>query len=344
MALLTDLISPATLTGFTRAAFENHESNSDSLNVYLPNQTTPQNSVAIKLEDNGLVDVAEYRSYDAELDFANMGDVDEVVVRMLPLGVKIPISEFDQVSAIGSNESYLLDAVRRAAVRAARAVADRAELERGRVISTGKVAFHKSGRPALEDDFNRSADMDVTAPVLWSDGSANPIFDLQGWTDFYGETNGQAPGAIVGSPRALRALAQAKSLSVKLSDGATRPATPADVQATLDGYGLPPLQTYNRKVRRRNAETKRSELVDVLPGDRVFLLPAAGQSNLGATYWGRTLSSTKANWGIALADQPGIVTGVVENDEPPMITQVVADAIGQPILANPNLVLAAKVL
>ena len=41
---------------------------------------------------------------------------------------------------------------------------------------------------------------------------------------------------------------------------------------------------------------------------------------------------------------PGIVTGVVENDEPPMITQVVADAIGQPILANPNLVLAAKVL
>ena len=115
MALLTDLISPATLTGFTRAAFENHESNSDSLNVYLPNQTTPQNSVAIKLEDNGLVDVAEYRSYDAELDFANMGDVDEVVVRMLPLGVKIPISEFDQVSAIGSNESYLLDAVRRAA-------------------------------------------------------------------------------------------------------------------------------------------------------------------------------------------------------------------------------------
>ena len=41
MALLTDLISPATLTGFTRAAFENYESNSDSLNVYLPNQTTP---------------------------------------------------------------------------------------------------------------------------------------------------------------------------------------------------------------------------------------------------------------------------------------------------------------
>ena len=102
MALLTDLISPATLTGFTRAAFENYESNADSLNVYLPNQTTPQNSVSITLEDNGLVDVAEYRAYDSELDMANMGDVDEVVVRMLPLGVKIPISEFDQVSAIGS--------------------------------------------------------------------------------------------------------------------------------------------------------------------------------------------------------------------------------------------------
>ena len=344
MALLTDLINPATLTGYTRAALADYEGSTDSLTSHLPNQVVAQNTVSLRLADNGLMDAADFRAYDAELDFGKREDVDEQVIRLLPIGVKLAISEFEQVAAIGSNEDFLLDAVRRSAERAARAVADRMELERGRVISTGKVAFHKSGRPVVEDDFGRDSDMSVTAGTLWSADAAKPLDDLIAYLDAYTAKNGTEPGQIVMSNRALRALAKSDGLRLDLNGGGSRPASTSDVQNILDGHGLPEIRVYNRKVRRFNADTGRSELVNVLPDDSIFLLPPAGQSNLGATYWGRTLTSTKANWGIALADQPGIVAGVSENDEPPMITQVIADAIGQPVLANANLAMAAKVL
>ena len=166
-----------------------------------------QNTVSLRLADNGLMDAADFRAYDAELDFGKREDVDEQVIRLLPIGVKLAISEFEQVAAIGSNEDFLLDAVRRSAERAARAVADRMELERGRVISTGKVAFHKSGRPVVEDDFGRDADMSVTAGTLWSADTAKPLDDLIAYLDAYTAKNGTEPGQIVMSNRALRALA-----------------------------------------------------------------------------------------------------------------------------------------
>ncbi len=43
-------------------------------------------------------------------------------------------------------------------------------------------------------------------------------------------------------------------------------------------------------------------------------------------------------------EQPGLVTGVWRNPKPPMIAEVIADAIALPVLANANLSLAAKVL
>jgi hypothetical protein len=87
-----------------------------------------------------------------------------------------------------------------------------------------------------------------------------------------------------------------------------------------------------------------------LPDDRVLLLPAPVAEDdwmgtqLGATFWGRTLSSLEAGWGIAEADQPGVVAGVYRNEKPPMGIEVLSDAIGEPVLANAALSLSAKVL
>lgn len=345
MALLTDLIDPATLTGYTRAALADYEGSTDSLTSHLPNQLSGQNFVTVRREGAARADVAEFRAYDAEPDVAKGEDVEEETVRFLPITEKEVISEFEQVAAIGSNEEFLLNAVKRAAERRARAIANRMELERGRLIATGRVAFHKNGRPVIADDFGRDADMSVTAGVLWSDGEADPITDLTSYLDAYIAKNGTAPGQLILSNKVLRALAKAKGFRIDLAGagGGSRPATIPDVQSILDGYGVPEVRVYNRQVSRRNAQGK-SELVSVLPDDSIFLLPPAGQSNLGATYWGRTKSATKPGWGLALADQPGIVAGVSENDEPPMITQVIADAIGQPVMVDANLAMAAKVL
>jgi len=88
----------------------------------------------------------------------------------------------------------------------------------------------------------------------------------------------------------------------------------------------------------------------VLPDNELLMLPepvepdAWEQTQLGATFWGQTLSSQEADWGIAEADQPGVVVGVYRAEKPPMIAEVVSDAIGMPVLANANLSLKATVL
>ena len=71
---------------------------------------------------------------------------------------------------------------------------------------------------------------------------------------------------------------------------------------------------------------------------------AVDSTDLGATVWGRTLTSTEADWGIEDVEQPGIVAGVYRNPKPPMIAEVISDAIGLPVLANANLSMAATVL
>lgn len=344
MALLTDLIDPATLTGYTRAALADYEASTDSLVDFLPNHTDMQNLVSIRREGSARATVADFRAYDAEPDIEGGGEVEEETVRLLPITRNEVVSEFDQTAAIGTNEEFLLGAVKRGAVRGAQAIADRMELERGRVISTGRVAFHKSGRPVIADDFGRDADMTITVGTLWSDDTASALDDLNAAYDKYVDKNGFEPGALIGGNKVMRALSRNKDLRVSMADGTTRSARLSDVQDTLVDNSLPELRAYNRKVRVRNASTGKVELVSVLPDDSLFFLPPAGQSNLGGTYWGRTLTSTQLSWGLALADQPGIVAGVYRNEKPPVITEVIADAIGQPILVDANLSMAVKVL
>jgi len=67
-------------------------------------------------------------------------------------------------------------------------------------------------------------------------------------------------------------------------------------------------------------------------------------SALGATFWGQTLSSTDERYGIEPSEQPGIVAGVYRGEKPPMIAEVISDAIALPVLANADLSFSADVL
>ena len=67
-------------------------------------------------------------------------------------------------------------------------------------------------------------------------------------------------------------------------------------------------------------------------------------TQLGASFWGQTLTSTEPDWGIDDVEQPGIVAGTYRNEKPPMIAEVISDAIGMPVLANADLSLKATVL
>ncbi len=222
----------------------------------------------------------------------------------------------------------------------ARAVSDQIERLRGIVLQTGKATI----TGFMDDDFGRAAGHTVTAGASWATSSTDALGHLTTWYDTYLATNGEAPGAIVASTRVIRLMAGLTQFATQLSNGASRPATLADVNATVQAAGLPPIYPYDRRVSVGGVSTK------VLADDKLLMLPAPVETDawedtqLGATFWGQTLTSTSPDWAIASEDQPGLVAGVYRGEKPPMIAEVISDAVALPVLANADLSFVADVV
>jgi hypothetical protein len=345
MALWTDLVDPATLTGYARASLADYEARKGTLAQWLPNRTVSDIVARFVAGQSGLVNVAAFRAFDAEIEIGKGQGVKRVTLDLPALGQNIPISELDQLRSRNASEDAQLRAITRTTDVVVRAVADAIERMRGIVLTTGKATISQSNFVS-DDDFGRDAGHTVTLSggALWSaPTTSDPLANLQAWSDTYTDTNGEGPGSILMSRKAFRQMSANAAFKTQLVNGASRTATEADTRAILEGAGLPPVYLYDRRVSVAGTPTK------VIADDRVLLLPAAVDvndsegSDLGGTFWGQTLTSQAAEWEIPDADQPGIVAGVYRGEKPPMIAEVISDAIGLPVLANANLSFAAKV-
>lgn len=338
MALWTDIIDPATLTGYVREALADIEARKGNLARFLPNRTVPSLSVRFVPGQNGLVVEAKFRAYDAEPEVGKKPAAKRVTLELPAIGQEIPVSEYDQLRIRDASDEVILEQILVTARLVAQAISDRMERLRGVVLRTGKATITELG---ADDDFGRAAGHTVTAAALWSALPATSrLTDLQTWCDLYETTNGVPPGVILMSRRVSRVMAQGDEFKTSLIGGGSRPATAADVASIVEGAGLPPIELYNR----------RTQAGLVLPDNELLLLPEPVDptdwegTQLGATFWGQTLTSQEPDWGIEDVEQPGIVAGVWRNEKPPMIAEVIGDAIGEPVLANANLSLKATVL
>lgn len=342
MALWTDIIDPATLTGYARASLADYEARRGTLARWLPNREVADIVVRFVQGSSGLVDVADFRSYDAEPTIGKAPQGKRVSIELPALGQNIPVSEYNQLRQRNSNPSdeAVLATIQRTTDVVARAVSDQIERLRGIVLQTGKATI----AGFMDEDFGRAGGHTVTAGASWATSSTDALGHLTTWYDTYLATNGEAPGAIVTSTRVVRMMAALTQFATQLSNGASRPATLADVNATVQAAGLPPIYTYDRRVSVAGSGTK------VLADDKLLLLPApvdtddAEGTQLGATFWGQTLTSTSADWDIADVDQPGLVAGVYRGEKPPMIAEVISDAVALPVLANADLSFVADVV
>lgn len=339
MPLWTDLITPAELTGYVRTALEDLEVNQASLAPWLPNTFVSDINVRFVKGQAGLVAEASFRAFDAEPEIAGSTSGQRVTLEMLPLGQKRIISEYDQLRARNASDEVLRNSILKEAQNVAKAIANRIERLRGTVLETGRATVNQ-GNLAFDDDFGRTAGHTLTAAQLWSTSSVDRLTYLQTLVDTYKATNdGEVPGAIVGSQRVFTALAAGDQFKTTLVGGATRPAIAGEVRDYLVSAGMPPFTIYDR----------RTSGGRVLSDNKILLLPAPvdpmqGQSDLGGTFWGQTLTSQEADFGIADVDQPGVVVGAHKADSIPYIATVESDAIALPVLANANLSLVATVL
>lgn len=347
MALWTDLIDPATLTGYARASLSDYEAARGTLAQFLPNREVPDTVVRFVKGQTGLVEAARFRAFDAEPEIGKTPGGSRVTLELPALGQNIPVSEYQQLRTRNAADDAILNQILATTDRVVRAVSDAIERLRGIVLTTGKATINTAnfgGNFTSDDDFGRSSGHTVTAGAAWSTGSVSRLTDLQTWYDTYVATNGSEPGAILASNRVIRALASGTEFQTQLVNGGARPATLAEVQGLITAAGLPPIIRYDRTVNINGTRTR------VIPDDRLLFLPApvatddAEGTELGATFWGQTLTSTDSAYQIADSEQPGIVAGVYRNEKPPMIAEVISDAIALPVLANADLSFVADVL
>lgn len=334
MNLWADLISPAELTGYAREHQRNIEESKGSLAAFIPNREVGDIVATFFQGESGLQPEANFRAYDAAPEVAGGKGGRRVTLSLPALGQTVPVSEYVQLRSRNATDAEVRDKVLETVELVVEAVSDRIERQRGIVLATGKSTIDQHNYVA-EDDFGRAPELTTTAPQLWSDPEVSRLDYLETLADLYEEHNDERPGTLLVSRRIANALRKGKEFET-----VGRRTTSADVNDILTDSGLPTVTVFERKTFSGR----------VLPDDVALLLPAPvapdawNQTKLGATFWGRTLTSQDASYQIQASDQPGIVAGVYRNPTPPMIAEVTSDAIGLPVLANANLSLAAKVL
>lgn len=344
--LWTDVVTPAELTGYARAALEDYERTKGTLARWLPNRTIPDIVARFVAGATGLQPVAQFRSYDAETPTGALPGGKRVTIELPPVGLKFRVGEYDQLRARGAdNAEQVLSSVERATARVTGAVVDRIELERGKAIETAALNISENGF-VQTGSWSRSAGHTVTAATLWStSATAKPLDDITLWRDVYVAANGEQPGALLVSNRVVAALARtAEFLALSATTAGTPSLVSLDaIQAVLAAHGLPPIYIYDRQTKVGATTTK------VLSDNKVFMLPApvdpfdAEGTDLGGTFWGQTLESSEPDYGIEDAEQPGLVVGAWKTRDP-IAVWVHSNAIALPVLANADLSLVATVL
>lgn len=343
MLINTDYITPAELTGYVRAGAQDWARNQFSLARWLPNNPIDDLDFRFTRGGEGLIEAATFRSFDAESPIGARPGAFRVSGQLPPISRKIRLGEYDRLKQRKLDEK-IRGALMTDAERMTRSIMARMELARGDALVNGKVTISENGL-AVEADFGRSGTMSVAPGTLWSDlTNGTPLTNLLTWKELYITTNGELPGAIVTSTRVLNfMLRNAEIRALAATAIGTPTLVPVSMlEAVLTAHGLPQIYTYDAQIKVNGAATR------VIADDKLLMLPAPGDpsspdsSMLGATLWGTTVEATSPKYGVEIGEEPGIVAGSYETEDP-IALWTKAAGIGLPILANPDLSLVADV-
>jgi hypothetical protein len=346
MAIIFDgPVTPDALTTFVRNVPTPQEF---TLNQLLPDRFFTKNSIDVNAFTR-TNRTARFRAFDGRLNVSERDVMSTQTVKLPPLSSSISVGELERLNLEfartgGSNVAAIVDAIYDDGTNLTREVQARMEQARGDVLVDGKFTLAGEGGLYMEADFGVPAGNIIATPATpWSTvASATIIANMTTWVNAYVALNGFAPGGFITSKTVLGYLlqnAEIRSLAASLS-GTPSLVTRATVDNALDAFSLPPLLfTYDTQVDVDGSSTR------VVPVDRVIFVPP-NINDLGYTAWGisatalELVNSSEAD--LSFSQAPGIV-GVVEKSGPPYRQWTYVDAVGMPVLANPNLLMVADV-
>lgn len=344
MAISSDFVTPAELTGFVRnvptpAAI--------GLSKYLPDRQV-NDIEALITSVTRTNRTAQFRAYDTETPIGSRDSWSRKAIGLPPLGQKTVITEEERIrlEALrtgGSVVQQYIDAIYDDAKLNTDAVLWRMELARGDVLVDGKFTLAGENGLTLEADFGVPNTHIVNAATVWTDtANADPIADLRAWVEVWADDNqGAEPGIALMSRKRVSNLmnnAKIRALFATLI-GSPSLVTRDSVNRVLADQGLPRIETYDSQVSVGGVTTR------IIPQDKVIILPE-NASDLGYTAWGITAEAMELAGGsnptLTFEQTPGLV-GVVLKDGDPVRTWTKVGAVGMPVITDPNAILIADV-
>lgn len=333
-------IDPAELTEFARLARADFDAQSQSLARFLPYAPIDDIRFAYTRGADALVDEATFRAYDAESPIGRRPGTARITGEIPAISRKIPLSEYAQLRlrSADAQEAGIIAGVYRDAERLARGIAARIERARGDLLQTGKVTLAENGVYSTYDS-GRDASLTVTsAPSngYWSNHSGStPIADMIGWADTVEATNEASirPNRILVSTAIMGHLQQCdevRGFATAVANAPARVTMDAVRDAVLGLAGMT-LDVY---------ETPAGMTSSPMASNYVVLL--RDNVALGSTAYGIPLEASEPEYA-QVAPQPGVYAGAWKTKDP---INVWSHAVGLalPLLAAPDLTLAAKVL
>lgn len=347
MAIVFDgPVLPDDLTVFVR---EVPLPNQIRLNELLPDRHVQLNRVDVgTLTKTGRT--AKFRAYDAPVHRGQRDSATLTTVKLPPLSDSLSMGELERLQIEfartgGTNQAAFVNAIYNDAQNLTENVQRRMELARGDVLTDGKFTLTGEGGLTMEADYGVPAGNLVTPATLWTDHTnADPVTDLVGWIRAYLVLNGYLPAGMSLSFDALMDLQSNAKLKNQYATlvGAPSLLSPDQVRSVLQTYGLPPINmVYDSMVDVDGVSTR------VVADNKVVFTPPDPGTNLGYTAWGLSATSLElvndARADLTFEDAPGIVGIVDKSDAPPFRQTTFVDAVGMPVIENPNALMVATV-
>jgi hypothetical protein len=342
MALVFDLVDPQELVGYVRGVQLEQERNRFTLAAFLPNRNIDEIEYRITQGTLQMAESATVRAWDTESPIGSRQGLRRMFGELPPMSRKIRLGEEERLrkrKLETGDGAPIVNAIYDDAANMAGGVAARVERFRGEALQTGKIAINENGVEA-NVDFGRRTDFTVTAPVKWDVDGSDPISYLQALQELYNDENGETPGYLLTSRKVLTTLLANTAVRGYVGRGSYVPGsiTIPDLNAVLDAYDLPPIVTYDTKVRVGGAQVR-------VTNQKMATFLPANAGDLGNTTFGTTAEALDLTEARAIANDqaPGMVAVVLKTDEP-VATWTKAVAVGLPLIANPNLTLTSTVL
>ncbi len=319
---------------------------------FVLNQILPDVHITSNKVDLGLImqtnRTARFRAYDANLHIAKRDIATVTSVTLPPLSDSLGMGELERLKLEflrngGTNQGVFVNAIYNDATTLTRNIQNRMELARGDVLNDGKFTLTNEGGLTIEADYGVPSSNFVSPTTVWSTtASADILGDFDRWITAYINLNGYAPMGMWLSRQTMSYMLQNAGLRTAAGTllGSAAFLSRAQIDATLDAHQFPRvLGVYDANVDVDGAVTR------TFPANKVIFVPPTGVP-FGRTVWGVTATALElvnsSESDMTFEDAAGVV-GVVEKVGPPYREFTYVDAVGMPVIDNPNALMVATV-